>query len=92
MQPFIELDELTVPFGDPEVLKNLHIALFGRIIGLSEPNGTGKSTLIHALPGFCPASASAILSKQRIRILRRSGHHNSKISHRKRPYCCGVMV
>lgn len=59
VQPFIELDELTVPFGDPEVLKNLHIALFGRIIGLSEPNGTGKSTLIHALPGFCPASSGS---------------------------------
>ena len=55
VQPVIEVDELTMPFGDREVLKNLHIALFGRIIGLSEPNGTGKSTLIHSLSGFCPA-------------------------------------
>src|ERR1035437_8914418 len=42
------------------------------------------------LPGFCPASASAILSKQRMRILRRWGHHKSKISQRNRPYCRGV--
>jgi ABC-2 type transport system ATP-binding protein len=56
-QPVIELDDLTVHFGKREILKNLRIALSGRIIGLLGPNGAGKSTLIHALLGFCPASS-----------------------------------
>src|SRR5476649_631692 len=56
-QPVIELDDLTVHFGEREILKNLSIALSGRIIGLLGPNGAGKSTLIHTLLGFCPASS-----------------------------------
>src|ERR1035438_1916074 len=54
-QPVIELDDLTVHFGEREILKSLRIALSGRIIGLLGPNGAGKSTLIHTLLGFCPA-------------------------------------
>jgi len=57
MRPVIELDELSVRFGDRDILKSLQIALFGRIIGLLGPNGAGKSTLIHTLLGFCPASS-----------------------------------
>lgn len=57
MQPVIELDDLTVHFGEREILKCLRIALSGRIIGLLGPNGAGKSTLIHTLLGFCPASS-----------------------------------
>lgn len=38
-------------------MKNLRIALSGRIIGLLGPNGAGKSTLIQTLLGFCPASS-----------------------------------
>jgi len=57
VQPVIELDDLTVHFGEREILKCLRIALSGRIIGLLGPNGAGKSTLIHTLLGFCPASS-----------------------------------
>jgi ABC-type transporter Mla maintaining outer membrane lipid asymmetry ATPase subunit MlaF len=39
VQPVIELDDLTVCFGKREILKNLRIALFGRIIGLLGSNG-----------------------------------------------------
>ena len=56
-QPVIELDDLTVHFGEREILTDLRIALSGRIIGLLGPNGAGKSTLIHTLLGFCPASS-----------------------------------
>lgn len=59
MQPVIELNGLTVNFGEREILKDLSIALFGRVIGLLGPNGAGKSTLIHTLLGFCPAGSGA---------------------------------
>jgi ABC-2 type transport system ATP-binding protein len=57
MQPVIELNGLTVKFGKREILKDLHIALSGRIIGLLGPNGAGKSTLIQTLLGFCPVAS-----------------------------------
>jgi len=57
VEPVIELNELSVKFGAREILKNLTIALSGRVIGLLGPNGAGKSTLIHTLLGFCPASS-----------------------------------
>ena len=55
MEPVIELAGLSVRFGKREILKNLTVALSGRIIGLLGPNGAGKSTLIQTLLGFCPA-------------------------------------
>jgi ABC-2 type transport system ATP-binding protein len=57
VQAVVDLADLSVRFGAHEILKNLKIALFGRIIGLLGPNGAGKSTLIHTLLGFCPASS-----------------------------------
>jgi ABC-2 type transport system ATP-binding protein len=57
MQPVIELAGLTVKFGRREILKDLRIALSGRIIGLLGPNGAGKSTLIQTLLGFCPIAS-----------------------------------
>jgi len=53
-QPVIELNALSVRFGRRDILKDLSIALSGRIIGLLGPNGAGKSTLIQTLLGFCP--------------------------------------
>ena len=57
MQPVVELSGLSVRFGKREILKDLEIALSGRIIGMLGPNGAGKSTLIQTLLGFCPVAA-----------------------------------
>ena len=58
--PVIELQGLSVRFGDREILKNLVCSLRGRAIGLLGPNGAGKSTLINTLLGFYkPCSGSA---------------------------------
>jgi ABC-2 type transport system ATP-binding protein len=58
-EPVIQLDGLTVRFGQREILHQLRGALTGRTIGLLGPNGAGKSTLIQTLLGFCPASAGS---------------------------------
>ena len=50
--PLIELNGLTVRFGDREILRSLTASLRGRAIGLLGPNGAGKSTLINTLLGF----------------------------------------
>jgi ABC-2 type transport system ATP-binding protein len=58
--PVIELQGLSVSFGNREILKNLVCSLRGRAIGLLGPNGAGKSTLINTLLGFYkPSSGSA---------------------------------
>ncbi len=58
--PVIELQGLSVRFGNREILKNLVCSLRGRAIGLLGPNGAGKSTLINTLLGFYrPSSGSA---------------------------------
>ena len=44
--PLIELNGLTVRFGNRDILLNLTASLRGRAIGLLGPNGAGKSTLI----------------------------------------------
>ena len=59
MEPVIELAQLSVRLGKREILKNLTVALSGRIIGLLGPNGAGKSTLIQTLLGFCPVSSGS---------------------------------
>jgi ABC-2 type transport system ATP-binding protein len=50
--PVIELNGLTVRFGNRDILRGLTAALKGRAIGLLGPNGAGKSTLINTLLGF----------------------------------------
>lgn len=52
MQSVIELDGLSVRFGQLEALKDLSGSFSGRAIGLLGPNGAGKTTLIHTLLGF----------------------------------------
>ena len=56
MPSVIELDGLSVRFGDRTILKDLRGSVSGRAIGLLGPNGAGKSTLIQTLLGFCGAS------------------------------------
>lgn len=57
MTPVIELDNLSVTFGQRRILDGLNIALSGKAIGLLGPNGAGKTTLIHTLLGFHPPSS-----------------------------------
>jgi ABC-2 type transport system ATP-binding protein len=55
----VELQGLSVRFGNREILSNLTASLKGQAIGLLGPNGAGKSTLINTLLGFYKPSAGA---------------------------------
>ena len=57
--PVIELQNLTVRFGNRDILRGLNASLRGRSIGLLGPNGAGKSTLINTLLGFYPPVAGS---------------------------------
>lgn len=57
--PVIELNSLTVRFGNRDILRGLNASLQGRAIGLLGPNGAGKSTLINTLLGFYPPVAGS---------------------------------
>ena len=57
--PLIELQDLSVKFGQREILRGLTANLRGRAIGLLGPNGAGKSTLINTLLGFYQPSAGS---------------------------------
>lgn len=55
MPPIIEANNLTVRYGQSEVLKELTFSInSGDFIGLAGPNGAGKTTLIKALLGLLP--------------------------------------
>jgi ABC-2 type transport system ATP-binding protein len=58
-KPLVELQGLSVQFGNREILHSLTASLKGRAIGLLGPNGAGKSTLINTLLGFYKASAGS---------------------------------
>lgn len=57
--PLVELQGLSVRFGNREILRGLTTSLRGRAIGLLGPNGAGKSTLINTLLGFYKPSAGS---------------------------------
>jgi ABC-2 type transport system ATP-binding protein len=57
--PLVELQGLSVRFGDRDILRNLTASLQGQAIGLLGPNGAGKSTLINTLLGFYKPSAGS---------------------------------
>ncbi len=58
--PVIELQGVSVRFGQRDILQNVTCTLSGRSIGLLGPNGAGKTTLINTLLGFYkPVSGSA---------------------------------
>jgi len=57
--PLVELQGLSVRFGDRDILRNLSASLQGNAIGLLGPNGAGKSTLINTLLGFYKPSAGS---------------------------------
>jgi ABC-2 type transport system ATP-binding protein len=57
LAPLVEMQGLSVKFGDRDILCSLTATLHGRSIGLLGPNGAGKSTLINTLLGFYKSSA-----------------------------------
>ncbi len=57
MESIIELDGLSVNFGQLQALKSLTGSYSANSLGLLGPNGAGKTTLIHALLGFHRPSA-----------------------------------
>ncbi len=59
LSPLVEMQGLTVRFGDREILSGLTASLRGRSIGLLGPNGAGKSTLINTLLGFYRSSGGS---------------------------------
>jgi ABC-2 type transport system ATP-binding protein len=66
--PIIDLDGLSVTFGNRPILRDLRGELRGRAIGLLGPNGAGKTTLIHTLLGFhSPSSGTAHIFGRDIR-------------------------
>lgn len=56
LAPLVEMQGLSVRFGNREILRSLTATLHGRSIGLLGPNGAGKSTLINTLLGFYKSS------------------------------------
>ena len=74
LEPVIELLGLSVRFGKRDILKDLNIALSGRMVGLLGPNGAGKSTLIQTLLGFVPVTSGTArvlghdISRERSRV------------------------
>jgi ABC-2 type transport system ATP-binding protein len=70
--PLVELQDLSVRFGNRDILRGLNASLRGRAIGLLGPNGAGKSTLINTLLGFySPHSGSARIFGHDIRTDKR---------------------
>jgi ABC-2 type transport system ATP-binding protein len=68
----VELQNLSVRFGNRDILRGLTASLRGRAIGLLGPNGAGKSTLINTLLGFyTPQSGSARIFGHDIRTDKR---------------------
>lgn len=58
----LEVRDLSVSYGDFEVLKNITFTLEkGQLIGLVAPNGTGKTTLFNAIMRFIPVKSGQIL-------------------------------
>jgi len=57
--PIVELQGISLHFGQREILRNLTASLRGRVVGLLGPNGAGKSTLINTLLGFYQPSAGS---------------------------------
>jgi len=51
-KPVIELERVSVRFGQRDILQDLTCTLRGKSIGLLGPNGAGKTTLINTLLGF----------------------------------------
>lgn len=76
----IEVENLTIKYGELAALKGVSFATKGGAVGLLGPNGAGKSTLIKTLLGFLtPVSGSAAVlgidsSRFPLEVRRRIGY------------------
>ncbi len=59
LAPLMEMQNLSVRFGNRDILQGITATLRGRSIGLLGPNGAGKSTLINTLLGFYKSSSGS---------------------------------
>ncbi|MDN6566439.1 MAG: ABC transporter ATP-binding protein [Actinomyces sp.] len=60
--PIIEVDDLRMSYGNPEVLRGVDLRLeAGDVLGLLGPNGAGKTTTIEILEGFRRRSSGRVL-------------------------------
>ncbi len=57
--PIIELNGLSVKYGERLALENVTVTVGGGAVGLLGPNGAGKSTLIKTLLGLLHASSGS---------------------------------
>ena len=77
---FVQFSQVSLAFGDRDILKNVTINLqTGSKVALTGANGAGKSTLIKVLAGLVPpdSGSRAVQKESRIAYLPQSGltHH-----------------
>lgn len=66
---FVQLNDITVSFGDRDILKSININLASTSrIALSGGNGSGKTTFMKVISGIVPPDSGTISSDNKIRI------------------------
>ncbi|MCK5673883.1 MAG: ABC-F family ATP-binding cassette domain-containing protein [Spirochaetales bacterium] len=66
---FVQLNDITVSFGDRDVLKNLNLNLSSKSrVALSGGNGSGKTTFMKVIGGIVHADSGSISSGPDVRI------------------------
>ncbi len=66
---FVQLNEITVSFGDRDILKNLNLNLSSKSrVALSGGNGSGKTTFMKVIGGLIPADRGSISAGPDVRI------------------------
>ncbi|WP_305829202.1 zinc ABC transporter ATP-binding protein ZnuC [Photobacterium leiognathi] len=69
MTTLVELQSITVSFGERDVLDNISLKLErGEITTLIGPNGAGKSTLVKVITGLSKPTKGKVVRKKGIRI------------------------
>jgi branched-chain amino acid transport system ATP-binding protein len=61
VNPIVEVEELSVDYGNGPVVDRISLAIEpGEILGIVGPNGAGKSSLVKAIIGLAPISTGVI--------------------------------